>query len=389
MLKNNINNNNNFDYFEFSLKGDVLKTKNDFRNFYSIFVVLVSLVNILVFDLSFSLNILLIVFFIGLYLLISVFNFIFKNYNLFSYIHIVENIVSSLILISIMVYFYLYLSFFNEFNISYISRISLVLTQFFEEIGCPYIIGEYNSFVNVVNNMFFSFFSEETNVVFFVKSVYFYSVESYNLTFDSLVSFFVYSFFLLNAFGIILSRNPINSLLFLIATYVYSSIVLLAYGLELFALLYVIIYVGAIAVLFLFVIMMLKFEKIPEYKLKKSGLFNFFLFFLFLSLFIIFFKSYNSNLLINLYYWRLNEVVRDSSLENYFNLRPILNDLEDLGMVFYTKYSFAFIMSGLVLLVSIVAPILLTFRERRGVKKQYHSDQLSRTKEKIISLKDI
>jgi len=58
-------------------------------------------------------------------------------------------------------------------------------------------------------------------------------------------------------------------------------------------------------------------------------------------------------------------------------------------MVFYTKYSFAFIMSGLVLLVSIVAPILLTFRERRGVKKQYHSDQLSRTKEKIISLKDI
>ena len=302
MLNNNINNNNNFDYFEFSLKGDVLKTKNDFRNFYSIFVVLVSLVNILVFDLSFSLNILLIVFFIGLYLLISVFNFIFKNYNLFSYIHIVENIVSSLILISIMVYFYLYLSFFNEFNISYISRISLVLTQFFEEIGCPYIIGEYNSFVNVVNNMFFSFFSEETNVVFFVKSVYFYSVESYNLTFDSLVSFFVYSFFLLNAFGIILSRNPINSLLFLIATYVYSSIVLLAYGLELFALLYVIIYVGAIAVLFLFVIMMLKFEKIPEYKLKKSGLFNFFLFFLFLSLFIIFFKSYNSNLLINLYY---------------------------------------------------------------------------------------
>jgi len=389
MLKNNINNNNNFDYFEFSLKGDVLKTKNDFRNFYSIFVVLVSLVNILVFDLSFSLNILLIVFFVGLYFLISVFNFILKNYNLFSYTHIVENIVSSLILISIMVYFYLYLSFFNEFNISYISRMSLVLTQFFEEIGCPYIIGEYNSFVNVVNNMFFSFFSEETNVVFFVKSVYFYSVESFNLTFDSFVSFFVYSFFLVNAFGIILSRNPINSLLFLIATYVYSSIVLLAYGLELFALLYVIIYVGAIAVLFLFVIMMLKFEKIPEYKLKKSGLFNFFLFFLFFSLFIIFFKSYNSNLLTNLYYWRLSEVVRDSSLENYFNLRPILNDLEDLGMVFYTKYSFAFIMSGLVLLVSIVAPILLTFRERRGVKKQYHSEQLSRTKEKIISLKDI
>lgn len=389
MLNNNINNNNNFDYFEFSLKGDVLKTKNDFRNFYSIFVILLSLVNVLVFDLSFSLNILFIVFFIGLYILISAISFIFKNYSLFNYIHIVENIVSSLILISIMVYFYLYLSFFNEFNISYISRMSLVLTQFFEEIGCPYIIGEYYSFMDIVNNMFFSFFSEETNVVFFVKSVYFYSVESYNLTFDAIVSFFVYSFFLLNAFGIILSRNPINSLLFLIATYVYSSIVLLAYGLELFALLYVIIYVGAIAVLFLFVIMMLKFEKIPEYKLKKSGLFNFFLFFLFLSLFFIFFKSYNSSLLTNLYYWRLNEVVRDSSLEGYFNLRPVLNDLEDLGMVFYTKYSFAFIMSGLVLLVSIVAPILLTFRERSGVKKQYHSDQLSRTKDKIISLKDI
>jgi NADH:ubiquinone oxidoreductase subunit 6 (subunit J) len=170
---------------------------------------------------------------------------------------------------------------------------------------------------------------------------------------------------------------------------------LVLFKLEFFALLYIIIYVGAIAVLFLFVIMMLKFEKIPEYKLKKSGLFKFFYLVLFIGLSLSFFKLYNSNVLDLVKYSHLSPSAKATSnvseiaLNNYFTLQTSLNDLEDLGLVFYTKYAYVFLMSGLILLVSIIAPILLTFSPRKGVKQQYHSEQIGRDKKYIISLKDI
>lgn len=207
-----------------------------------------------------------------------------------------------------------------------------------------------------------------------------------------------------------MSKNPINSLLFLISVYVYSSMLLLLYSLEFFALLYVIIYVGAIAVLFLFVIMMLKFEKVSEYKLDKS--FNkysilFIYFGIFLS--ILFFKLYNSKFIHDLRLLRgtfyknntdiqlisnymgvkplTNEKYISNYLVKYFELKNNLNDLEDLGLSFYTDYSIIFLLCGLVLLISIIAPIMLTFKTRKGVKKQYHSEQLLRNKKNIISLK--
>eukprot|EP00919_Chromeraceae_sp_WS-2016_P031624 GHVR01074729.1.p1 GENE.GHVR01074729.1~~GHVR01074729.1.p1 ORF type:complete len:149 (-),score=26.69 GHVR01074729.1:34-441(-) len=134
--------------------------------------------------------------------------------------------------------------------------------------------------------------------------------------------------------------------------------------------------------------MMLKFEKIPEYKLKKQNLNNLLYMFLFIFLTIFFFKSYNSTAIQALIIQNTDQVI-NKTLNEYLNLKPILNDLEDLGLVFYTKYGYIFLLCGIILLVSIVAPILLTFKERAGVKKQYHSNQINTNKEKIISLKDI
>ena len=74
-------------------------------------------------------------------------------------------------------------------------------------------------------------------------------------------------------------------------------------------------------------------------------------------------------------------------LLSYFDLKNNLNDLEDLGLSFYTDYGIIFLLCGLVLLISIIAPIMLTFKTRKGVKKQYHSEQLLRNKKNIISLK--
>jgi NADH:ubiquinone oxidoreductase subunit 6 (subunit J) len=388
MTFNNLNNNNKFDYFEFSLQGDVLKTRNDFRNFYFTFVSFILLLNICVFNISFQVNLFLICISFFVYISIILINYILKNNYLFKYMHIIENIISFTVLLSVLVYFSLYLTYFNYIDLSLISKLNLNFVYFLDKVGCTFIINFYKSYLTIINEWMAANQFNNIEYISGVEYMYSYFVKSVGITFNSVLFFFVFLFFVLNSFGIILSRNPINSLLFLISVYVYSSMLLLVYSLELFALLYVIIYVGAIAVLFLFVIMMLKFEKIPEYKLQKQNLNNLLYLFLLFFLTIFFFKSYNSNM-IEAWVLQNSSNVIDESLNNYFNLKPILNDLEDLGLVFYTKYSYIFILCGIILLVSIVAPILLTFKERAGVKKQYHSNQINTEKEKIISLKDI
>lgn len=388
MTFKNVNNNNKFDYFEFSLQGDVLKTRNDFRNFYFIFVSFIVLLNTCVFNISFQVNFFLILISFFVYICIMFINFILKNNYLFKYMHIIENIISFSILLFVLIYFSLYITYFNHIDLSLISKLNLNFVYFLDKVGCTFIINFYKSYLTIINEWMLANQFNQVEYISGVEYIYAYFVNSAGITFNSVLFFFVFLFFVLNSFGIVLSRNPINSLLFLISVYVYSSMLLLVYSLELFALLYVIIYVGAIAVLFLFVIMMLKFEKIPEYKLKKQNLNNLLYLFLFIFLTIFFFKSYNSTAIQALIIQNTDQVI-NKTLNEYLNLKPILNDLEDLGLVFYTKYGYIFLLCGIILLVSIVAPILLTFKERAGVKKQYHSNQINTNKEKIISLKDI
>lgn len=393
----NINNNINFDYFEFSLKSDILSnSKKDFRSFYMTFIGVVLLINSFIFDLSLQFNFLFAVASILVYFSITFFYSFFSKDNVLKYVNIFEGLASGLILSSLFIYFIVYINYFN-LNVSFVSKINLFISGILDFVSCPLVTNMYNSYLTLINETILKNIYG-VNFVSFSKNSVFLFVDSFNVTVSSVILFIILVSFVGLSFGILLSKNPINSLLFLITTYVYTSIMLILFKLEFFALLYVIIYVGAIAVLFLFVIMMLKFEKVPEYKAKKSGLFTFFYLALFMVLVFSFFKSYNSDVLDLLKYSDLSYYspvtkgyinYTDLALNEYFNIGTSFNDLEELGLVFYTKYVYVFIMSGIILLVSIIAPILLTFSPRKGVKQQYHSEQIGRDKKYIISLKDI
>jgi len=395
-----------FDYFKFSLKRGSLSTMNDFRNFYIIFTIFIFLINSIVFSLSFQINIFLTIFLFSFYVLILIID----KFKIFNFMHLFENIVSSVILITVLFYFYIYISFFNFLNLTFLSKLNLFIVNILNTYDLTLISKVYNTYLSSLNNVFgddnlFGFVS-------FSNSIYYYIQQSNEsiLSFSSVIHFFIFLFFILNCIGIISSKNPVNSLLFLISVYVYSSMLLILYTLEFFALLYVIIYVGAIAVLFLFVIMMLKFEKVSEYKEKKSfNKYKVFMGFLIIPLTFFFFKLYKSKFLIDLSFLRqqnvrlsfleyqsayanhndVHNLSRETFTVNYLNIPSSLNDLESLGLSFYSEYSIIFLLLGVILLISIIAPILLTFKNRLGVKKQYHSEQLLRKKKDIISLKTI
>lgn len=401
-------NNNKFDYFEFSLKKGFLSFENNFRSFYFIFTFLLITINSVIFNISFQFNFFLMICFVFLYFFIVIVAKFFSPVTLFKNMALIENIISFLMFFTITFYFYVYFTNFYMFNFNFLSKLNYSLLNFFEKFNFDSIINIYNSYLITINEIFCSFNS--TSFIDLSTSIYYTLDSKYVFSLDTIIFYFLFLFFILNCFGIIMSKNPINSLLFLISVYVYSSMLLILYNLEFFGLLYVIIYVGAIAVLFLFVIMMLKFEKVSEYKLNNSfNKYSIMYLYMIIPLTFLFFKLYNSNFFIDLIHFKgffytnkthdqlissflgvkelSNNSYTPNYLINYFDLKNNLNDLEDLGLSFYTDYNIIFLLCGLVLLISIIAPIMLTFKNRKGVKKQYHSEQLLRNKKNIISLK--
>ena len=157
---------------------------------------------------------------------------------------------------------------------------------------------------------------------------------------------------------VILSKNPIHSVLFLILVFFNTAILFLFSGAEFLAMILLIVYIGAVAVLFLFVIMMLD---INTAKLRQS-----FLNYLPIGLFVGFI------ILLELLY-----VVSQSKLifptknvtENKIT-NEIFENTKMIGNVLYTDYFLLFQLSGIILLVAMIGAILLTLRKREGAKKQ-------------------
>lgn len=214
--------------------------------------------------------------------------------------------------------------------------------------------------------------------------------------------FLNFLFFVLISKSVLFSKNAINSLLFLILTYIYAGILLIAFQLEFFGLLYVIIYVGAIAVLFLFIIMMLKFEKFNKLNLKTNFFFNSFLNLIIFALLVIYFFSiFNNKFLVSYFFFNLKIfpwffekqkfvlIPLDDVLLQHFQINYFFDDLNDLGYIFYTEYQYIFLLLSFILLISIVAPIVLTFKERFNVKLQKDEEQLVyNNKKNILFLKN-
>jgi len=179
------------------------------------------------------------------------------------------------------------------------------------------------------------------------------------------ISFYLFSSIaVFSALMVISAKNPVHSVLFLILSFINSSALFVLLGAEFLAMILVVVYVGAVAVLFLFVVMMLdiNFVKLREglQYLPFGALLGIVLF---TELAMIF----------------LTDKLSAMSLME-FSTYPIYSETEntkDLGSVLYTDYFVLFQLSGLILLVAMIGSIVLTLRQRTGVKKQKISDQIN------------
>ena len=178
-------------------------------------------------------------------------------------------------------------------------------------------------------------------------------------------SFYLFSSVtVLSALMVISSKNPVHSVLFLILSFVSSSGLFVLLGAEFLAMILVVVYVGAVAVLFLFVVMMLdiNYVKLREGFLQYLPFGALLGIVLFTELALLF----------------LTDKLSVMSLVE-FSTYPIFSETEntkDLGNVLYTDYFYLFQLSGLILLVAMIGSIVLTLRERSGAKKQKISEQI-------------
>ena len=193
----------------------------------------------------------------------------------------------------------------------------------------------------------------------------------------SLLSFYIFSaVILLSALMVISSRNPVHSVLFLILAFFNAAGLFVILHAEFLAMILIIVYVGAVAVLFLFVVMMLDFKV----SLEKSNILQYMPIGIFVGMVFI---SEVIIVLINTKLELNNIQILTNPLSNFENL----TNTEAIGSILYTDYILYFQISGVILLVAMVGSIVLTLREREGVKRQSVPQQLERTSQ--IELKDV
>ena len=164
--------------------------------------------------------------------------------------------------------------------------------------------------------------------------------------------YFFASFLIVTCISVIFSKNPVNSVLFLVLAFLNSTFLFILIGAEFVGIILAIVYIGAVAILFLFVVMMLDIQittlmfNIKRYvplALLFAGVI------LAEIIYLTVFKSSKSN---------ISEIVRSS------------NNTEEIGNVLYTKYFIDFQLSGIVLLLAMIGAIVLTHVYRPSIKRQ-------------------
>ena len=167
---------------------------------------------------------------------------------------------------------------------------------------------------------------------------------------------------------VVSSRNPVHSVLFLILAFFNAAGLFILLNAEFLAMLLVVVYVGAVAVLFLFVVMMLDIN----YSELREG-----------------FQKYRSLGLL------IGAVLLVEIFATFFeysgNVKSLpspgaVHNTKALGQVIYTDYIYLFQLAGLILLVAMIGAIALTLRKRSGVRKQVIADQNSRTRAETVKL---
>lgn len=167
--------------------------------------------------------------------------------------------------------------------------------------------------------------------------------------------FYLFSIFLvISVFMVIFSQHPIFSLLFLVASFIFSAFLLFLLECEFLALLFIVVYVGAIAILFLFAVMMLesKLNNLLKNSMKYVPIGLVFSFLLLIPLIGEISTHFENNCDNNHFYLNI--------YQNWYDLIDSINDVEVYGQVLYSYYVLQFLISGLVLLLILVSVVYLT-----------------------------
>jgi len=196
-------------------------------------------------------------------------------------------------------------------------------------------------------------------------------------------SLFFYLFSTIAVFSAIMvtiSRNTVYSVFFLILVFVSISTLFIMIGAEFLGMIMLIVYVGAVAVLFLFVVMMLNVAEQPVKHSQKKGFVNNTSVGLIAGILIFL------ELIIVVGGWKYRDTfVPLSSINPYSNI----SNTHALGEVLYTDYIHLFQISGMILLVAMIGAIALTFTRRENVKRQNYFKQIQREKSTAISLVEV
>ena len=190
------------------------------------------------------------------------------------------------------------------------------------------------------------------------------------------LAFYLFSFMaVIGALNVIFQRNPVHSVLWLIFTFFNAAALFVLLGAEFVAMILVVVYVGAVAVLFLFVVMMLDINVIMlrEGFLKYLPVGALIGVILLVELAVVFGG------------WTMAPQAEQLRVFPTPNPDQITNT-EALGRILYTDYAYLFQVSGLVLLVAMIGAIVLTLRRRTGVRKQKISDQVARDSQDTVTL---
>lgn len=177
----------------------------------------------------------------------------------------------------------------------------------------------------------------------------------------------------IGALGVALSRNPMYSVLFLVLTFFNAAGLFILIGAEFLGLLLMMVYVGAIAVMFLFVLMTVDMTGEDDDGMKSP-------------FFVTFVLITGAVLLGEIILAILGGIASNARIAEFVPAESDVQNIVLLGRVLFTNYIYPFITVSMVLLVGMVGAIVLTHRKREGVNKQDISEQISRTKEESIEM---
>ncbi len=195
------------------------------------------------------------------------------------------------------------------------------------------------------------------------------------------IFFYIFSIIaVISAIMVTVSKNTVHSVFFLILDFISISCLFIMIGAEFLGMIMLIVYVGAVAVLFLFVVMMLNVAQQKNQWLLSEDSSGHIPIGLIISTLIFF------ELIIVIGGWKYKP---ELFISNNFDLSNEVSNTHSLGQILYTDYIHIFQISGMILLIAMIGAIVLTFRQREGVKKQSYIKQISRERSEGIEVLEV